>query len=71
VALIQKAAQEGTWQASAWYLERCHPHEFGKQESHKLEHSGGVEVNVTEARKRLISRINSIASRARTSEDPQ
>jgi hypothetical protein len=28
-------------------------------------------VNVTEARERIISRINSIASRVRTAEDPE
>jgi hypothetical protein len=71
VALIQKAAQDGTWQASAWYLERCHPNEFGKQEAHKLEHSGGLEVNVTEARERITSRINSVASRVREDTDSE
>ena len=29
VALIQKAAQDGTWQAAAWWLERRHPQEYG------------------------------------------
>jgi hypothetical protein len=71
VALIQKAAQDGTWQASAWYLERCHPNEFGKQEAHKLEHSGGLEVNVTGARERITSRINSVASRVREDTDSE
>jgi hypothetical protein len=71
VALIQRAAQDGTWQASAWYLERCHPNEFGKQEAHKLEHSGGLEVNVTEARERITSRINSIASRVGENENSE
>lgn len=31
VALIQKAAQDGTWQASAWYLERSHPDRWGRK----------------------------------------
>jgi hypothetical protein len=29
VALVQKAAQNGTWQAAAWWLERRHPDEHG------------------------------------------
>jgi len=32
VALIQKAAQDGNWQASAWWLERRYPEEFGRRE---------------------------------------
>jgi transposase len=30
--LITKAATEGTWQASAWILERRFPEEFGRRE---------------------------------------
>lgn len=38
MALIQQAAQAGTWQASAWYLERRYPSRYGRRE--RLEHSG-------------------------------
>jgi transposase len=31
VAFIQKAAQDGSWQAAAWWLERTVPEQFGKQ----------------------------------------
>ena len=27
---ITRAANDGQWQASAWYLERAYPHEFGR-----------------------------------------
>lgn len=49
VALIQKAAQDGTWQASAWYLERSFPDRWGR---HRLEITGAdsqpvrVEVDI-------------------------
>lgn len=71
VALIQKAAQKGTWQASAWYLERCHANEFGKQEVQKLEHSGDIGIDTNGARERITSRITSIASRVGTNEDSE
>ena len=30
MAKIREAAESGSWQASAWSLERCYPNEFGK-----------------------------------------
>ena len=33
VAIIQKAANEGTWQAAAWYLERTNPRKWGRHET--------------------------------------
>lgn len=38
VAIIQQAAQNGTWQAAAWYLERSAAKRWGRQE--RVEHSG-------------------------------
>ncbi len=32
VKLITRAANEGSWQASAWILERRHPNEFGRKD---------------------------------------
>ena len=50
--LITKAASEGTWQASAWLLERRYPEEFGKRDRLKLdgkmEHSSGVVIYIPE-----------------------
>lgn len=31
VAIIQQAARDGTWQASAWWLERTLPQQYGRQ----------------------------------------
>ncbi len=53
---IKKAEEEGknflvrgikehgkkNWQAMAWLLERKYPHEFGRRENVKMEHSGSV-----------------------------
>ena len=46
IAIIEKAAQEGKWQASAWRLERRHPEFFGVKEHHHLEHSGKIDIEL-------------------------
>ena len=38
LAVIRKAAEEGSWQAAAWFLERTSFEEFGNKS--KFEHSG-------------------------------
>jgi transposase len=49
VGLINKAAMDGTWQASAWWLERSFPKRWGR--SDRVEHTGAdggpLEVQVT------------------------
>ncbi|WP_333641861.1 hypothetical protein, partial [Mesotoga prima] len=32
VAIIQKAAQDGVWQAAAWFLERRYPNDYARKE---------------------------------------
>ena len=44
VALIQRAAQEGNWQAAAWWLERKFPAEWGKRD--KLDINAGESLKV-------------------------
>ena len=48
VARIMRAADDGTWQASAWYLERKHPEKWGKNEKIRQEITGidGAPVEV-------------------------
>jgi len=41
LAKIQKAASEGAWQASAWFLERSWPERWGKRETNRVELVGG------------------------------
>lgn len=36
LSIIQKAAMEGNWQASAWYLERKYPEQWGKRDNVNL-----------------------------------
>lgn len=40
IQTITKAARDGTWQAAAWWLERCYPREFAKPDRY---HDQGVE----------------------------
>lgn len=49
VLLIQRAAQDGTWQAAAWYLERSAPKRWGRQDRmlHSNPEGGPVEVMVS------------------------
>lgn len=36
LSIIQKAGMEGNWQASAWYLERKYPEQWGKRDNVNL-----------------------------------
>lgn len=47
MALIQNAASSGTWQASAWFLERTQPSFFGRKTEIVGEGGGPVRVEVT------------------------
>lgn len=35
IQTITKAAREGTWQAAAWWLERCYPKEFARPDRYR------------------------------------
>ena len=43
IAQIRRAAQDGSWQAAAWYLERKHAERWGRIDRHQ------VETTITEA----------------------
>lgn len=55
IALIQQAAQNGTWQAAAWFLERSHPHRWGRfQRTEVSGRDGGpVEVDVASLERKI------------------
>lgn len=52
VALIRQAANNGTWQAAAWYLERKYPDRFGRKDHLRQEvtgpNAGPVEISAKE-----------------------
>ena len=65
VGTIRRAAEAGTWQAAAWYLERRYPAEYGRRAvtvdaSVQVTHDDG---DLTRARARLEERLDGMASR--------
>ncbi|MDR3606246.1 MAG: hypothetical protein P4M08_02570 [Oligoflexia bacterium] len=50
LSVINKAAQEGIWQAAAWRLERKHPERWGRQARLEVQHSGveGQPIEITD-----------------------
>ncbi len=61
LAKIEKAANEGSWQAAAWKAERRHPDDFARKErvEQTVEVSGHIDTGSEE---RLESRITSLAA---------
>lgn len=59
VALINQAAQNGTWQAAAWYLERSHPQRWGRfQRTEVTGRDGGpVEVDVAVLERKIADML--------------
>jgi len=57
---IDHHAKDGTWQASAWILERKQPHKWGRRDrtEHTGEGGGPIQVNVsTEELERKVARV--------------
>lgn len=59
IALIQKAASDGTWQAAAWFLERSHPHRWGRLQRTEVTGAGGgpVEVDVAGLERKIAEAL--------------
>lgn len=59
VALIRQAADSGTWQAAAWYLERKHGDRWGRNDKIRQEISGPqgkpVPLSLEEAKKAVLA----------------
>jgi hypothetical protein len=62
VAIIQKSAHHGTWQAAAWWLERTQQQVFGRKQ--QLEHTGAegapikLEVSTQEIEEKVSKILN-------------
>lgn len=62
VAIIQKSAHSGTWQAAAWWLERTQQTVFGRKQ--QLEHTGAegqpikLEVSTQEIEEKVKTILN-------------
>ena len=48
VARINRAGEDGNWQADAWFLERKYPDKWGRKDAAKLELTGEVKTSDTE-----------------------
>lgn len=48
IRFVQQAATAGVWQASAWWLERRFPDEWGRKERHELTGADGGPISVAE-----------------------
>lgn len=59
VALIRQAANNGTWQAASWLLERKHGERWGRNDKLRQEitgaNGGAISVSIEEARKAVLA----------------
>ena len=60
LALIQKAAMEGTWSAAAWYLERSYPRKWGRFERQEITGANGAPLSITVSVDELESKLNQV-----------
>lgn len=68
VALIQQAANEGTWQASAWFLERTAWQRWGRRTMVSGEDGGPVKVEVS-AKDSLRETLEAMLARSESDAD--
>jgi hypothetical protein len=70
VALIRRAAVNGTWQAAAWYLERSNHERWGRKQAVELTGRDGGPLQVEnltpdEANQRLVDYLDGLAEKRR------
>jgi hypothetical protein len=64
VGIIQQAAQDGQWQAAAWYLERTNPRKWGRHETVELTGSDGGAIQVQHSVKDTLAEKFAAAEKA-------
>lgn len=60
VQVIQKAANTGTWQAAAWYLERKFPTRWSRREKHELETTIKENATPSKSREELLQELQEL-----------
>lgn len=70
IARIQAAANDGTWQAAAWWLERTRPKKFGRFDRSEVSGPEGGPVRLDVSTEDLERKINAIIQRRKTDESP-
>lgn len=63
VAVIQKAAAMGTWQAAAWFLERTAASRFGRVDRNEISGPGGGPVPVTVSTEELERKVAAVMAK--------
>jgi hypothetical protein len=64
VMVVQRAANDGSWQAASWYLERTHQAKYGKQNRVEVTGAEGGAVKLDLTVDELENRIASILDKA-------
>ena len=64
VGIIQSAAQDGQWQAAAWYLERTNPRKWGRHETVELTGADGGAIQVEHSVKDTLAAKFAAAEKA-------
>ena len=64
VGIIQSAAQNGQWQAAAWYLERTNPRKWGRHETVEITGADGGAIQVEHSVKDTLAAKFAAAEKA-------
>lgn len=64
IGVIQKAAQDGSWQASAWFLERTNPKKWGRHETVEITGADGGAIQVEHSVKDTLAAKFAAAEKA-------
>ena len=64
VGIIQSAAQDGQWQAAAWYLERTNPRKWGRHETVEITGADGGAIQVEHSVKDTLAAKFAAAEKA-------